>query len=186
MIGAIDAVCDVARRIIGKLATQEPIDGGSGGAGGSMGNGRPPTPAMTRFAASIARQKRLALPAGYATSGLICRAFLEQHAPKKAPGEAAAGTKPASPAQLAFAESIAREKHLALPDEAKASASSLSAWIDAHRGGAPSKREPSKQPRNPVRKRTKTAAKPASAIKRARKPKAGSVAITPSPARRTE
>jgi len=39
---------------------------------------------MKRFAVAISRQKGIKLPSGYATSGSICRAFLEQHAPKKA------------------------------------------------------------------------------------------------------
>src|SRR5208337_2677701 len=59
MVGAIDAVCDVAQRIIGKLK-----DGaGAGGPpllGATVGNGHgafPPTPAMKRFANSLARQK---------------------------------------------------------------------------------------------------------------------------------
>ncbi len=92
MVGAIDAVCDVARRIIGKL-TQGPAAGGPplfGSSGGGSGGARAPTPAMTRFAVAISREKRVKLPPDYATSGAACRAFLEQHAPrKKAAGEAA-------------------------------------------------------------------------------------------------
>jgi DNA topoisomerase-3 len=92
MVGAIDAVCDAAQRIIGKLTQGPAADGaplfGSGG-GGSDGP-RPPTPAMKRFTISISRQKRIPLPAGYATSGAICRAFLERHAPRKPAGETAA------------------------------------------------------------------------------------------------
>ena len=55
---------------------------------GGAGANRPPTPAMKRFAVTISRQKRVSLPAGYATSGSICRAFLQQHAPQKS-GETA-------------------------------------------------------------------------------------------------
>ena len=86
MVGAIDAVCDVAQRIINKLsqggsaAGSSPlIDAQSNGAAG----GRPPTSSMKRFADSIARQKRIKPPAGYTKSGAICRAFLDQHAPKR-------------------------------------------------------------------------------------------------------
>ncbi len=46
MVGAVDAVCDVARRIIGKL-TQGPPAGGPlllGSARGNGGGERPPTP----------------------------------------------------------------------------------------------------------------------------------------------
>jgi DNA topoisomerase-3 len=42
---------------------------------------------MKRFADSVARQKGIRPPAGYTKSGTICRAFLDQHARKKADGE---------------------------------------------------------------------------------------------------
>ena len=99
MMAAIDAVCDVAQRIIGKLA-HSPSAGDlapPGAARGSDGGSRPPTPAMKRYAESLARQKQIALPAGYATSGAICRAFLDQHAPGK----------PASGPVLASAATVA-------------------------------------------------------------------------------
>ena len=107
MVGAIDAVCDVAQRIIGKL-TQGPVAGGLtllGAARGGNGADRPPTLAMRRFAVIIARQKRVKLPAGYAVSGSICRAFLDQHAPKKTPGDATGEnvSEAASPAQKSSA-----------------------------------------------------------------------------------
>jgi DNA topoisomerase-3 len=59
MVGAIDAVCDVAERIIGKLkdgavAGQPPL---LGTAVGNDAGGRPPTPAMKRFVDSLARPK---------------------------------------------------------------------------------------------------------------------------------
>ena len=89
---SIDAVCDVALRIIGKLKNGSPTGGPPllGPGRGSGGGERPPTPAMKRFAVVLARQKRIKLPAGYGTSGSICRAFLDQHAPKKAVGETTA------------------------------------------------------------------------------------------------
>jgi DNA topoisomerase-3 len=67
---------------------------------------------MKRFADSIARQKGIRPPSGYTKSGSICRAFLDRHAPKKAGGEPPGepGSKPASPAQVLFAEKIARER----------------------------------------------------------------------------
>jgi DNA topoisomerase-3 len=89
MIGAIDAVCDVAERIIGKLK-----DGASAGGppllGAVVGNGPgtfPPTPAMKRFADSLVRQKGIKPPPGYKTSISICRKFLNEHATKKAEGK---------------------------------------------------------------------------------------------------
>jgi DNA topoisomerase-3 len=108
MVGAIDAVCDVALRIIGKL-TKGPTAGGPvfGSASWGSDGALPPTPAMKRFAVALARQKRIKLPPGSATSGSICRAFLEQHAPKKAVSETAAqgGSKTAIWAQVSAEES---------------------------------------------------------------------------------
>ena len=93
---------------------------------------RPPTSAMKRFVDSIAREKGVKPPPGYATSGSICRAFLNQHAPKKADTEipGASGSKPASPAQILLAEKLAQEKGIVIPDEAKATSAALSTWID--------------------------------------------------------
>jgi DNA topoisomerase III len=138
MVGAIDAVCDVARRIIGKLK-----DGAAAGGPPLLGaavncgaGDRPPTPAMKRFADSVARQKGIKAPAGYTKSGSICRAFLDRHASKKAGGEppGATGSKPPSPAQMSFAEKIAREKGIVIPDETMASSSAVSAWIASNLG----------------------------------------------------
>ena len=99
--------------------------------GGGTGGGRPPTPAMKRFADSIARQKRIKPPAGYATSGSICRAFLEQHAPRKSDGETAgkSGLRAPSLAQMLFAAKIAQEKGVVISEEARASSAAMSAWI---------------------------------------------------------
>ncbi|EDP60989.1 possible DNA topoisomerase [alpha proteobacterium BAL199] len=86
MIDAIDAVCGVAQRIIGNLTSGTPIVSAALLGGRSVGprTDRPPTAAMKRFAESIARRKRIAPPAGYATSSATCRVFLEQHAPRQA------------------------------------------------------------------------------------------------------
>src|ERR1700719_4205896 len=59
MLSAIDAVCSVAERIIGKLK-EGPGAGGPPLLGAAIGNGHgtfPPTPATKRFADSLARQK---------------------------------------------------------------------------------------------------------------------------------
>src|SRR6202045_680975 len=86
MVGAIDAVCDVAERIISKL--KEGATGGVpsllGSAGGNGPGTYPPTPAMKRFADSLVRQKGIKPPPGYKASISICRKFLSEHAPKKA------------------------------------------------------------------------------------------------------
>ena len=185
MIGAIDAVCDVAQRIIGKLQGGAAIGGPPllGAAIAGDVRSRPPTPAMNRFADSIAREKGVKPPPGYATSGSICRAFLSQPAPKKADTEipGASGSKPASPAQMVFAEKLAHEKGIVIPDEAKASSAAMSTWIDSN----PVKRS-GKSRRKRVNTPTKSIA-PKSAVpkKRSRKRAASAVAtVTPStPAR---
>jgi DNA topoisomerase-3 len=97
---------------------------------------------MKRFAVGIARQKGIKPPPGYTKSGSICRTFLDQHAPKKAGGKTAGktGPKPASPAQISFAEKIAQDKGIAIPDEAKSSSAAISAWIQSNQGTKRSKR----------------------------------------------
>jgi hypothetical protein len=96
MVGAIDAVCDVAQRIIGKLKDGAAV-GGAPLLGAAVGNGPaayPPTPAMKRFADSLVRQKGIKPPPGYKTSISICRKFLNEHAPKKAEGETVGKLEP--------------------------------------------------------------------------------------------
>src|ERR1700719_2660490 len=138
MVGAIDAVCDVARRIIGKLK-----DGAAAGGapllGAAVCNGPaayPPTPAMKRFADSLVQQKGIKPPPGYKTSISVCRKFLSEHAPKKADGEMAGklDPKPVSPAQLLYAKKLARGKGLIIPDDARTNSAAMSAWIDTNRG----------------------------------------------------
>jgi DNA topoisomerase III len=117
MVGAIDAVCDVAQRIIGRLKEGA---GGSSLPGATVGNragAYPPTPAMKRFADSLVRQKGIKPPPGYKTSISICRAFLNEHAPKKAESETAGKPepKPASSAQILYAKKIAQAKGVVIP-----------------------------------------------------------------------
>jgi DNA topoisomerase-3 len=137
MVGAIDAVCDVAQRIIGKLKDGAAAGGGPllGAAAGNGPAAYPPTPAMKRFADSLVRQKGIKPPPGYKTSISICRKFLSEHAPKKADGERPGNLEPksVSPAQLLYAKKIAQRKGLVIPDEAKSSSAAMSAWIDSNR-----------------------------------------------------
>ena len=148
MMGVIDAVCDAARRIIGKLGdgavAGEAVEPGAA-LGRENSDRRPPTAAMKKFAASVARRKGIKPPAGYTKSGAICHAFLDLHAPeqtaqdadRKSTGET--GSRPPSPAQVSFAEAIAREKDFAIPDEARVCTAEMSAWIDANRQPKPAK-----------------------------------------------
>ena len=144
MVGAIDAVCSVAERIIGKLK-----EGGAAGArpllGVAVGNRRgtfPPTPAMKRFVESLVRQKGIKPPPGHETSISICRKFLKEHAPKKAAGEMPGKLdfKPASPAQMLYAKKIAQGKGVVIPGEAKANSAAMSAWINSNRSAKRRKR----------------------------------------------
>jgi DNA topoisomerase-3 len=181
MVGAIDAVCDVAQRIIGKLMEGAAV-GGPPLIGAAVGDGAaayPPTPAMKRFADSLARQKGVKPPAGYKTSISICRAFLKEHAPKKADGAATGKLEPksVSPGQLLYATKIALGKDVVIPDEAKANSAAMAAWIDSNK-------------RTKRRKNgRKTAFRPAGSIspqstspRRSRKQKADAVAVSPTPA----
>ena len=181
MVGAIDAVCDVAQRIIGKL-TEGAATGGPPFLGALVENGAgayPPTPAMKRFADSLVRQKGIKPPPGYKTSISICRKFLGEHASKKAdaglPGMAE--PKTVSSAQLSYATKIALGKGVVIPDEAKATSIAIAAWIDSNKG--PKRRKSGR----------KTAFRPAGAIspqstsprKKSRKQKADAVAVPPTP-----
>ena len=138
MVGAIDAVCNVAEQIIGKLKDGAALGGPAllGAAVGGSPATYPPTPTMKRYADSIARQKGIRPPAGYKTSISICRKFLNEHAPKNADGAATGKDepKPVSPAQLLYAKKIAQGKGLIIPEKAKASSAAMSAWINSNRG----------------------------------------------------
>ena len=90
MTGAIDAVCDSARRIICRLG-ERGADGDAAVLGEADGGGdRPPTAKMRKFAASIAKGKGIKPPAGYTKSAALCRAFLDEHAPRRDAGREAA------------------------------------------------------------------------------------------------
>jgi DNA topoisomerase III len=143
MVSAIDAVCDVAQRIIGKLKDGATLGGASLlGTAVSGPTAYPPTPAMKRFADALARQKGIKPPPGYKTSISICRAFLKEHAPKKAGGEASGkpDSKPVSPAQMLYAKKIAQGKGVVIPEEAKANSAAMSQWIDSNRSAKRRKR----------------------------------------------
>ena len=157
MMAAIDAVCDAARRIIGRLGDGA---GGAAGAalgetsGGYSGKDRPPTAAMKKFAASIAKRKRIKPPAGYTKSASVCRKFLDRHAPAPVASDTVmigtAGFRSPSAAQLSFAEAIARDKGIAVPNDAKMNAAAMSKWIDANRRSKSTRRRGSTAFRNPL------------------------------------
>ena len=179
MAGAIDAVCEVAQRIIGKLKDglpngEPPLLASRGGVAAAD---RPPTDAMKRFADSIGRQKGIKPPPGYTKSGSVCRAFLQEHAPKKGGDEHVghSGPKPASPAQVIFAEKIAQGTGVVIPDEAKVSSVAMSSWIEANQNVKPSKGRPKSGAK--LRGITETT----TGVRRSRKPKSASAAEVASP-----
>ena len=91
MMGAIGAVCDSARRIIGSLTARSHDETLLPGEISGGGEDRPPTAAMKKFAASIAKSKGIKPPRGYTRSAAVCRAFLDAHAPRRGPRD---DTKP--------------------------------------------------------------------------------------------
>ena len=129
MMGAIDAVCDSARRIIGRLAARS--DGGEAlvpGEATGGGGDRPPTAAMRKYAASIAKRKSIRPPRGYTKSAAVCRAFLDRHAtgqsqPQKAgspaSGPASGASAGGKPGTAGTARSGKREKPPAKPRQRK-------------------------------------------------------------------
>ena len=88
MMGAIDAVCAQALRIIGRLTEHaasgtEPLVAVSYSGLSPAGPERPPTPAMKAYVVSLAQQLGRKPPRGYASSSAVCRAFLDKHAARK-------------------------------------------------------------------------------------------------------
>jgi DNA topoisomerase-3 len=182
MVGAIDAVCDVAERIINKLKEGATAGGPSLlGSAGANGTGTyPPTPAMKRYADSLVRQKGIKAPPGYKTSISICRKFLSEHAPKNADGETAGklDPKPVSPAQLLYAKKLAQGKGLIIPDDVRTNSAAMSVWIDANRDKKRRKsgRKTTYRPAEPV------APKLAAPPKASRKRKADTAFVPAAPA----
>lgn len=80
-----------------------------------------PTEKMVAAAKTAAERHGVKLPQDFETDFEICKKFLDEYL-----------TKP-TPKAVSFAEKIAREKGLTIPDEARASAKDLSAWIDTHK-----------------------------------------------------
>ena len=77
-------------------------------------------------------------------NGLERRSALNTHAEQQpdrttrsAERNGAAGTRPPSAAQVSYAEAIARERDIDVPDEARACSAAMSKWIDANRPAKP-------------------------------------------------
>jgi DNA topoisomerase III len=113
MVGAIDAVCAQASRIIGRLQ-EGATTGGASLLGGAKARGadRPPTLAMRRFVDSLAQQQGLQPPRGYTASSAACRAFLDKHAPQKdaVQATAQANVKQPAPARRSYSRRLAPDR----------------------------------------------------------------------------
>src|SRR5712675_2190769 len=181
MVGAIDAVCEVAERIISKL--KEGVIAGVpsllGSAGGNGTGMYPPTPAMKRFADSLVRKKGIKPPPGYKTSISICRKFLSEHAPKKSDDETVSkpAPKPVSPAHWWYAKKLAQGKGSIIPDDARSNSAAMSAWIDSNQA---TKRRKSGR-KTASKQMGSIAPQSAAPTKRSRKHKADAVEATPVP-----
>lgn len=84
-------------------------------------NKRVPTDKMVAAAKTASERHAVKLPKGYDQDFEVCKNFLDQYL-----------TKP-TPKALAFAEKIAKDKGLTIPDAARLNAKELSAWIDAQK-----------------------------------------------------
>ena len=82
-MGAIDAVCDSARRINRHLTARGHDETLSPGEALVGAGDRAPTAAMRKFAASLAKTKGIKPPRGYTRSAAVCRAFLDEHTQRR-------------------------------------------------------------------------------------------------------
>ena len=82
---------------------------------------REPTEKMVAAAKTAADRHGVKLPKGYDKEFDVCKAFLDEYL-----------TKP-TPKALSFAEKIAKDKGLTIPDSARTNAKDLSAWIDGNK-----------------------------------------------------
>ncbi len=80
-----------------------------------------PTEKMIASAKAAAERQGVTLPKGFDKDFEVCKQFLDTYL-----------TKP-SPKALSFAEKIAKEKGITVPDSAKVTGKDLSAWIDEHK-----------------------------------------------------
>ena len=114
MVGAIDAVCDVAQRIIGKLKNGAPVGGAPSLRAAGNGAAYPPTPAMKRFADSLVRRRVSSpRPATRRRSRSAASSSTNTH-PRKptAKRRGSLNQNRLSPAQLLYAKKIAQGKQL--------------------------------------------------------------------------
>ena len=126
MVGAIDAVCSVAERIIGKSEEGGAAVGDSLAPACCVGNGPGTLPPKDAADEALRRQSARRRASGLLEAARrsisICRGFLNEHVPKKAQGDTVGELdfKLGSLVQMLVAEQFAQGKGIATPDDAKA------------------------------------------------------------------
>jgi DNA topoisomerase-3 len=102
----------------------------------SAADGKPPTKAMIAFATSIAAQRGLKLPRGLKTNSVICRTFLDQHAPQRPSGPSKAepqtGPRAPSEAMARYARSLAEQKGIECSPAVLADFPACRTFLDEH------------------------------------------------------
>lgn len=99
----------------------------AGGGGGGAGGARPPSDKQIAFARKLAAERQTEVPEAALKDGRACSTFIDEMLAKKpaagmaAPAAPAGGggggnAKPPSDKQIAFAQKLAREKGLRLPE----------------------------------------------------------------------
>lgn len=123
-VTAIEKIVDVAAHALGnmKRAKEE-------GAAVTSAGKRAPTSGMQRAAKAKAKRERKPVPRGVLSDFEACRAYLGPYEKKNGDG----GPSKPSDKALSFAEKIASEGGIELPDEAKATSQALSKWIDKYK-----------------------------------------------------
>ncbi len=98
--------------------------------------GKPPTKAMIAFATSIAERTGVKLPRGLKSNGVICRAFLDQHAPARQSGSGehrpTNGPRPPTEAMVRYARALAVEHGVECPPEITMDFAACRAFLDEH------------------------------------------------------
>ena len=101
--------------------------------GAQRGGGKPTSGMIAAAKAKAARLKQ-AVPSGVLSDFQKCRAYLGDM-PPRGEGGAAAGPRPPSEAQLRFAQKIAGERGVTIPDDVLKESRKVSEWIEKNKAG---------------------------------------------------
>jgi DNA topoisomerase-3 len=136
---------DAVEKILGEAQKEiDNIVGASKSLEIRIGKSSKPSAKMINLAKSVAERKGIKLPPKCTTDLMVCRKFLDENLPKRDP-DAPKGVYPPSEKQLAFANRLAEQIGVSIPEEAKTSSKVLSAWIDKAAQKAPPRPPSAKQ-----------------------------------------